>query len=171
MRISLTGAFISVMVFAACALPVACAQAQDLDNEHLCTAADLHGVFVMINLTETPEGAEASWYRQAPYHYLAFYPDKTYSSMAVGSPIDKLADLKNALKEKGGAEFKYKIGDQGVLELVNGKVTQYGYRCYAVTDNSNSNQKGDLILSGHGNGNPSNLVKLYRPVTKDMDVQ
>ncbi len=131
----------------------------------LCRDENLIGnYYKMVLFTETPERGESAWIHNIPYHYLAFFPDRYYSYLASDKEITTPAKLEELLQwpRKSSHLMLYTLGSKGDLNLYNGKVINYRYRCFVIKADSGVYKKGDLILTGYNREAKSELYKIYR---------
>lgn len=134
-------------------------------TERLCKEEDLiGGTWKLVQMDEVPPRREFGWFRDVPYHYLAFYSDHYYSFAA--TPEERMTPdqvstlLKWPIKEQ--ASLRYTLNATGVLNLYAGKVMLYSYRCVAVLQNHDKYVKNDLILNGYTSRKKTQVYKLYR---------
>jgi hypothetical protein len=136
-----------------------------VENQRLCRTEDLMGgTWKLMQMVETPPRKEAAWYRDIPFHYLAFHLDHSYAYIASTQEFKKPIDVQNALlwTEKGKHDLQFTLDDQGVLNLFVDKTPKYSYRCLTIKATQAGYVKGDLILTGYTRKARSQMYKLYR---------
>jgi len=154
-----------MLIAAVFLLPTYAFSASSNDQQRLCTYPDLiDKTWKAVQLTETPARREAAWYRQIPYHYLTFYSNRQYSSVATNMELPTPDAVQKAFlwPTQGKHVLQYTLSKQGVLNLYVDKDITYSYRCVVVTEPHSYFVKDDLILTAYTKNAKTQLYKLYR---------
>jgi len=131
-------------------------------NRTPCTEKTLAGTYKLLELSEVPLGREATWFRNTPYHYLAFYPEHNYSFVALNQEAAAPEEVIKALQwpKRNNHALNYAL-DKGILTLTNDGKIDYSYRCLVIKEAQGLTKKGDLVLMGYTKDR-TQIYKLYR---------
>ncbi len=133
-------------------------------SQRVCTDDDLiDHMFRMVVFKEMPARRETNWVHAVPYHYLSFSEDNNFMAVATNIKFKTLDKLKNMMKPKKGAVYKYRLDSSGVLDLTLNDKILYHYSCIAILKKKTEGfEQGDIVLRGYTRKAKTQLYKVYR---------
>ena len=142
----------------------------DLPASHPCEAADIRGLWKLLQVYEEPSGPETAVFYSAPSQYIEFKNDNTFDTYEKEKDTAiNLRDLAEAMKQQNKVLQQYVLQNEGQLYFYRGGVAYKQQACFIAVESNNIFSNGQMLLMPPNPQSLTRWVKLYSRVWRPGD--
>lgn len=127
-----------------------------------CKAADLAGLWKLLQVYEEPSGTETAAFQEAQLQYLRFNADSTYGQYL--EPFDKGQHLKlvnQGMVQQATGLQQYVVQPDGKMFFYSDGVAVKSQACFIAEKSQNYYREGQMLLMPPSQDSPTRWVKIY----------
>jgi len=129
-----------------------------------CMVEDMHGLWKLVAIYESPPGSETDAYTLNPMQYIYFKDNNVYAKYNGGRVERQASDVINQIDSHTVGLLQYVVQDAGLVFFYQDSVAIDTQACFIVTTSLKPFPMGDMLLMPPKGSIKGRLVKEYRRV-------